>query len=488
MKNNSKVLASRVSAQEGKSLGEELMAESERSRRLARIKAAATAMAKRHADGSLPVENFNIELEDQSGKKVKMGTETDQQPIMMGLMLHTDAKKLIKEQNYKDALEVLSMGEEAFSLCDPSVIELVDNPSILQIDKVWCYFMLKDINCLSVAGLRLEKAREGLERAYGKNASRMRLLQAGRYPEHALHLRLELLEGVVAYHSGQVDLSRKVLISAQEKFRLLQVSDESLSLVMSMGFKELDAKRALRMSNQDVSSAVDFLVEQKAKRDQQREDDIRRDTLEERCGSGEIELVSTGFEKEIAAEALRRNENDSEKALLDLTNPEANSTIQEQLASRRRKRQRRAVDASVEALVGMGFERSLVNEALQAGGTMEEVVRLLLSGQASNPTNGVTQSEAISTASADNNGQTDAASDIANSLTSMLENQNGQAGGSRHASEPGGSSSASERDSEMENELAEELAQQDALSDYDLLVTKEGEAIGEYLALLDSTQ
>ncbi|KAL6200027.1 hypothetical protein ACLB2K_029809 [Fragaria x ananassa] len=366
---------------------------------------------------------------------------------------------------------------------------------------VWCYFKLKDINCLSVAGVRLEKAREGLERAHGKNASRMRLLQAGRYPERALHLRLELLEGVVAYHSGQVDLSRKVLISAQEKFRLLQVSDESLSLVMSMGFKELDAKRALRMSNQDVSSAVDFLVEQKEKRDQQREDDTRREReiMEQRTyGVTPLkkavdlerlnELVSTGFEKELADEALRRNENDSEKALLALTNPEANSTIQEQLASRKRKRQRRAVDASVEALVGMGFERSLVNEALQAGGTMEEVVRLLLSGQALNPTNGVTQSEAISTASADNNGQTDAASDIANSLTLMLENQNGQDGGSRHASEPGGSSSASERDSEMENELAEELAQQDALSDYDLEVTKEGEAIGEYLALLDLAQ
>lgn len=52
--------------------------------------------------------------------------------------------------------------------------------------------------------------------------------------------------------------------------------DESLSLVMSMGFRERDAKRALRMSNQDVASAVDFLVEQKAKRAQKREDDIRR--------------------------------------------------------------------------------------------------------------------------------------------------------------------------------------------------------------------
>lgn len=56
----------------------------------------------------------------------------------------------------------------------------------------------------------------------------------------------------------------------------LQVPDEALSLVMSMGFRERDAKRALRISNQDVSTAVDFLVEQKAKRAQKQEEDIRR--------------------------------------------------------------------------------------------------------------------------------------------------------------------------------------------------------------------
>lgn len=56
----------------------------------------------------------------------------------------------------------------------------------------------------------------------------------------------------------------------------LQVPDEALSLVMSMGFVEHDAKRALRMNNQDVGSAIDFLVEEKAKKLQKREDDIRR--------------------------------------------------------------------------------------------------------------------------------------------------------------------------------------------------------------------
>lgn len=44
-----------------------------------------------------------------------------------------------------------------------------------------------------------------------------------------------------------------------------------------------------------------------------------------------------------------------------------------------------------------------------------------------------------------------------------------------------------ERDVEMEDELARDIGKADALSDYDIEVTKEGEAIQEYLALLAST-
>ncbi|MCI23745.1 NEDD8 ultimate buster-like protein, partial [Trifolium medium] len=74
--------------------------------------AAATALAERHADGSLPLEDFNIEVEDQSGQKVRLGSEIDQRAVMMGLMLHAKGKHLIKGGNYKDALEVLTMGEK----------------------------------------------------------------------------------------------------------------------------------------------------------------------------------------------------------------------------------------------------------------------------------------------------------------------------------------------------------------------------------------
>ena len=74
-----------------------------------------------------------------------------------------------------------------FALCWCLVcFQLIDNVPILQIDMVWCYFMLRDIRWLSVAGARLEKAREGIERAHGKDSSRVTLLQAGRHPELAM--------------------------------------------------------------------------------------------------------------------------------------------------------------------------------------------------------------------------------------------------------------------------------------------------------------
>ncbi|XP_061350791.1 uncharacterized protein LOC133295902 [Gastrolobium bilobum] len=479
IKNNAKILATRICLEEGKSIKREIVAEEERSLRLSRIKAAATAMAERHADGSLPVEDFNVEIEDQSGKKVHLGSETDQRAIMMGLMLDANGKRLIRQGNYNDALEVLTMGEEAFSLCDPKFLELIDNVPILQINMVWCYFMIRDIRWLSEAGKRLEMARAGIERAHGKDSLRLRLLQGGRYPELALHLRLELLEGVVAYHSGQLDKSRAALTSAKAKFVQLQVSDEALSLVMSMGFKERDAKRALRMNNQDVAGAIDFLIEEKAKKEQKREEDIqRRNEIMEQKQYGMTplkkavdlqrleELVSVGFDKELAAEALRRNENDIQKSLDDLTNPETNSALQVHIESRKRKRQKQATESAIERFVQMGFERSRVVAAIEAGGTSdeEEVMQRLIA-----------QPDANSTA-ASNDSANSSAVNVSSDTVGLIDDVQG----------PSHLSKAEERDVEMEDELSADIAKSDSLTDYDIEVNIEGEAITEYLSLVES--
>ncbi|XP_047944617.1 NEDD8 ultimate buster 1-like isoform X2 [Salvia hispanica] len=480
LKNNSRILASKAAVdQHGKSVKEEFLAEEERANRLSRLKIAATILATRHADGSLPVEDFNLELENQSGQKVELGSETDQRAVMMGLMLHANGKALMKREQYRDALEVLNMGEESFSLCNPKVIEMVDNVPILQIDMVWCYFMLRDISWLSVAGIRLEKAREGIERAHGKESTRLRILQGGRYPELALHLRMELLEGVIAYHHGHLQKSKNALSSAQSRY--FQVPDDSLSFLLSMGYNDREAKRALRMNNLDVGSALDFLIEEKAKRAQKQKEDLQRqkEILEQKkYGKTPLkkavnleklnQLVSIGFQKELAAEALRRNENDAEKALDDLTNPETNAAIQNEIISRKRKRLREATKAGTDNLVAMGFDRASVEAALRRFDSEEQALNYLVTQPITNAAGSVGPDHQVGGSTGEERGS----------------------GGSGH--EVGGSSTqpkpAEERDVEMEDELTGELGNADAYSDYDIEVTKEGEAINEYLALISSAE
>ncbi|XP_024980280.1 NEDD8 ultimate buster 1 [Cynara cardunculus var. scolymus] len=470
VKNNSKILVTRVSPDQGK----ELIAEEEKSSRLQRLKAAATSLAKRHADGLMPVEDFNLELENQSGEKVQLGSENDQRALMMGLMFHGKAKRLVKSRKYEDAMEVLTMGEEAFSLCDSKVVELIDNVPILQIDMVWCYFMLKDISKLSVAGKRLEDARKGIERSHGKQSSRLRVLHGNSHPELALHLRLELLEGIVAYHSGDIEKAKKSLNSARSRCLLLQVPDEELSLLMGMGYGERSAKRALRMNNQDVERAVNFLVEEKAKKQQKIEDDIRRrnEIMEQKkFGVTPLkkavdlqklkELVSIGFDKELAAESLRRNENETQRALDDLTNPDTNSDIQLFIESRKKKRLRQTGDAAIEKLTSMGFARETVVAAVRAYGTEELALNHLLEESVPN-----------GDAPANNIGSTSGG---------------GPLGAGETIPNDGDLSSFEQeidRDVEMEEELTEDLQSEDAFSDYDMELTKETEAIEEYLGLV----
>ncbi|MBA0709060.1 hypothetical protein Golax_024129 [Gossypium laxum] len=241
---------------------------------------------------------------------------------------------------------------------------------------------------------------------------------------------------------------------------------------MSMGFKERDARRALRLNNQDIGRAVDFLFEEKAKRKQKREDDIQHKIeimelkqygvtpLKKAVNVEKLkELVAIGFEKKLAAEALRRNENDFQKALDDLTNPETNSVIQLDIESRKRKREQRAVNARIEELVSMGFDRSRVVAVVQAGETMEQTMSRLLP-------------EVDPLLAFDANSSGNPASEASNLNPDSVE---------------GPSTADEERDVEMEDELARDIGKADALSDYDIEVTKEGEAIQEYLALLAST-
>uniref|UniRef100_A0ACD5UV98 Uncharacterized protein n=1 Tax=Avena sativa TaxID=4498 RepID=A0ACD5UV98_AVESA len=522
LKSNAKVLSTLASPDRGKAIAAEAAAaaaEEEHATRLVRLWEAAKALSQRHSDGSFPEEDFNLDLEDQSGQKVMFGSTDDLKAVKMALMLHQKAKILIKKENYKEALDVLVMAEEAFSLCDPKLIERVDNVPMLQLDIVWCYFMLRDVSRLEVAGARLNKARLGFERSHGKDSTRFRLLQAARHADLAIYVRLELLEGVVAYHNGQAEKARDSLSSAQSKFMQLQVPDEAITMLMEMGYEERASKRALKMTGYDIQSSVDLLCEEREKKIRRREQDraTQKEILEQmKYGKTPMNkgvdmqklkgLISIGFEKYLAAEALRVNENDADKALDVLTDPEKNCILQSTIQSRRKRpshglgagSSRARVAAAVGAPaavnppplvpdlnVAEGDEEQLVNNNGEAGNSVEAVNN---NGEAGNSVEAVNNEEAMNNNGEDGNSEESVNNDgEAGNHEEAMEHDEDMVEEADVGEEEAGAShdQGPARDRVMENELANELTG-DALDDYDIDVGNEGQAIAEYLSLLDS--
>ncbi len=63
-----------------------------------------------------------------------------------------------------------------------------------------------------------------------------------REPVNCRYVRLELLEGVAAYYSGNKALAQAKLKSSEQRWQQLQVSDERLAELMSMGFKSQEVR------------------------------------------------------------------------------------------------------------------------------------------------------------------------------------------------------------------------------------------------------
>ncbi|KAL6844053.1 hypothetical protein ACP4OV_025726 [Aristida adscensionis] len=494
LRGNAKVLSTLASPDRGKEIAAQAAAakaEEEHAAKLVRLWDAAKALSQRHTDGSFPEEDYNLDLEDQSGQKVMFGSVDDMKALKMALMLHQRAKTLMNKGMHKEALDVLIMAEEAFSLCDPKLIEKVDNVPMLQLDIVWCYFMLRDVSRLEVAGNRLEKARIGLEHSHGKDSTRFRVLQAGRQADLAIYVRLELLEGVVAYHTGHSEKARQSLTSAQAKYLQLQVPEEAITMLMDMGYGARAAKRALKMTGYDIQSSVDLLCEEREKKARRIEEDrkTQREILEQmKYGKTPMNkavdmrklegLTAIGFEKYLAAEALRINENDADKALDALTDPEQNCVLQSTIQARRSRSSRgsRAGSSSSRAAASRtapAFNTSQASvNAVDGNASADSVDGNALQASDGNAPEG-NDAQFVDNGVAVNNGEAVNQDEVmSDEMAVSDEEANPQV-------------PIPTRDVAMEHELANQLTG-DALDDYDIDVSNEGQAIAEYLSLLES--
>lgn len=525
MKEDSKTLAesgihagTRLLAVHSQAARGALAVQEERMHKLDRLKDAADAISKR-GGGKYNRGAFEFELENQAGQAVAFD-ESDRRALTMALALHLKGQTTMRQGDPKAALQELLLSEEAFSMVSPQHLSGLDNLPLMLIDLVWCMFQLQDVSALQSASQRLALARHGLLRSYGADLSRLRTLHGGFQPELATFLRLELLQGVAAFHGARQQEAQSHFAAAQEKLQRLQVDDTSLATLLSMGFSTQESTRALRFCSGDESAASAFALdarqqaEERKQRDKERQKERRKQRKFGQTVSGKYvdlaalrQLTGMGYEQRLAAEALRQADNAVNAALDALTSADANSALQQSLASRERRRGKRKYEPDelqVAALTSMGFTREAVLRALEETtgdnnraldtlqGYGNEAQQWYADAMAAGPGGSGAGSSgaggsAAGAGSSGAGGSSSAAAAGAAGASGAGQASSGQAG-AEESDEAIEEDEEEEKvaDEEMERELAAAAANDDPLAAYDVDVSAEAAALAEYMTMLDS--
>ncbi|CAG5123212.1 unnamed protein product [Candidula unifasciata] len=267
-------------------------------------------------------EDFDIQIADQTGKPLMLPKE-EKKALTVAMTFYEKGRAALKQKKISLALPLFLEADAEFRKCRSELLQATDNYAILCLDIVWCYLSLKNLDQLPDAEIRLSKSEECFKRCYGEKMERLASIKGGTGTEQALFMRLYLLQGIVAFHKGDLINARNLFGRAEFVLTLLHVDETQLNEVMLMGFTEREARLGLRAKNGNVSQAVDYIVELKrkheeankhAKKDWNRR--VQSKKLGKTAGGEPVNvdhydsLVDMEFPPGAAAEALRQANND----------------------------------------------------------------------------------------------------------------------------------------------------------------------------------
>lgn len=245
---------------------------------------------------------------------------------------------------------------------------------------------LQSVAQLPEAEQRLYICERSFKRSYGDNLDRVVLLKGNAANERALIMRLHLLQAVIMYHQNRRPEAATMLQLAAGELERLHVSEASLMALVEMGYEVVESRCALRACGGSVDEAITYIMRQRDERAAAR----RAGRAENRLRVGRSKdkawvnprslntLVEMGFEQALCEVALRKTDNDVQRAVQML------QTDGDEL--RRQFEADFVPDPSAtDALVAMGFDRQMAEEALRSvgnnvDGAMDELVRLVEDG------------------------------------------------------------------------------------------------------------
>ena len=139
------------------------------------VRDAAEVLSSRNK-GSTSMQEYKLEILDQNGKPIQMG-KSERKSLTVAMTLVEQGKKMMGKGQFSDALFTFLEADEDFRQCASSLLEMVDNYALLQLDIVWCYLRLESVDQLPDALTRLQMSEEKLEKTFGPNLMRVELIK-----------------------------------------------------------------------------------------------------------------------------------------------------------------------------------------------------------------------------------------------------------------------------------------------------------------------